>query len=126
MGGGDADRVPKALFRSTETALRSSTEGCTGVNFSRRSEFCLLNVPGRGRPGTTFRDKRRPKLGPLGAHVDVGSGFCSVQDGCSSRPIHLLNLNLSHILIFCSIFSDSMDSGCEGAVAIGSVGEVRD
>ncbi len=126
IGGGDADRAPNALFRSTDTALRSSTDGCTGVNFSRRSEFCLLNVPGRGKPGTTLLDNRRPKLGAVGAQGDVGSDFFSIHDGCSSRPIHLLKLNLCHILSLCSFFSDSTGSGGEGTVAIDTVVEVRD
>ncbi len=101
IGGGDAGRALRALFRSTDTALRSPAEGCTGDSFSRRSEFCLLNVAGRGKPGTTFLDNRRPNPGALGAQGDVGSDFWSGHGDCSSRPIHLLMLNLCHILGFC-------------------------
>ena len=60
-GGGEAGLALNALRRSTETALRSTVDVSTGASRSRRSEFCRRKVPGRGSPGTTLRDSRRPK-----------------------------------------------------------------
>jgi hypothetical protein len=53
-GGGEARRryVAGAL-RSTEAARLSSGSGSTGQSLSRRSEFCLANVVGRGKLGMT-------------------------------------------------------------------------
>lgn len=123
QGGGEAGRALRALRRPTEAVRRSIGVGSTGFSRSLRSEFCRLKVGGRGKPGTTFLDRRRPKPG----RGNMGGSFFSSKHGlgCSSRPSHLLMLNLGQIRSLCSIFSDSTDRGGEGSAAMVRFMEVK-
>lgn len=116
QGAGEAGRALRALRRPTEAARRSVMVGSTGLSRSLFSEFCLLKVGGRGRPGTTFLDSRRaiPGRGRIGRCF-----FSSSWKGvCSSRPSNRAKLKRCHMRCLCSIFSDSTDKGGESGGAI--------
>lgn len=121
QGGGEAGRALRALRRPTEAVRRSIGVGSTGFSRSLRSEFCLLKVGGRGKPGTTFLEMRRPKPG----RGNIGGSLFSSKHGLgfSSRPSHLLKLN--HRRSLCAIFSDSTDKGGEGSAAMIAVIKVK-
>lgn len=116
QGAGEAGRALRALRRPTEAARRSIMVGSTGFSRSLFSEFCLLKVGGRGRPGTTFLDSRRAIPG----RCKIGRCFFSSswKGVWSSRPSHRAMLKRCHMRCLCSIFSDSTDKGGESGGAI--------
>jgi len=72
-------------LRSTETVRRSSALGLIGSSLSRSSDCCLLNVPGRGNPGTTFLESLRAMLGRVVSSWS-GAGGGAVLHVLSSLP----------------------------------------
>ena len=144
-GGGERFRfvvVPDTLL-STEAALLSSGSTAAGISLSLFSEFILLNVNGRGRPGTTFRLDLLPSnpdglpLSPDGLPFSLfdssallrpclssshrGEGGCSPSSLFSQLPIfwklrrlHMLRCSVASVLARCR---DRLRS-CESALAL--------
>src|SRR4029077_5559773 len=91
VGGGDLVRWVLSARRWPADKVRRVF---TGARRSLRSEFCLLKVPGRGRPTPTLRESRWVRLLPCSFRGSAAGELARL----SSRFNHRPNTHRCHML----------------------------